>query len=93
MLMKIMTFTAVSLVITVLIALGLIVSDRPKRFTQSEESNGLSFESTVARGFDNVPEQVGIATENGWDMPLWHAGRNQTIVDHGARVWLGRSAI
>ena len=89
MLMKIMTFTAVSLVITALIALGLIVSDRPKRFTQSEESNGLSFESTVARGFDNVPEQVGIATENGWDMPVRRYGTQDAtkpllIMVHGS---------
>ncbi len=89
MLMKIMTFTAVSLVITALIALGLIVSDRPKRFTQSEESNGLSFESTIARGFDNVPEQVGIATENGWDMPVRRYGTQDAtkpllIMVHGS---------
>jgi alpha-beta hydrolase superfamily lysophospholipase len=91
--MKIITFTAVSLVITVLIALGLIISDRPKEFTEADVAGGLDFESTIAREISVVPDQVGIPMADDWDMPVRRYGEKDVqkpllILVHGSG-WVG----
>jgi hypothetical protein len=70
MILKFMTFAAVSLLVTALIALGLIVSDRPKEFVQVDEAAGLNFESTLARGISTAPDQSGVTMGDGWNMPV-----------------------
>ncbi|MBT5820921.1 MAG: alpha/beta fold hydrolase [Rhodobacteraceae bacterium] len=70
MFLTVLKFTAVSLVITALVALGLILSDRPKNFSDAEDAESLDFESTVALGISDVPPQKGVTMGNGWDMPI-----------------------
>ena len=77
MFLTMLKFTAVSLVITALVALGLILSDRLKNFSDAEKAEGLDFESTVALGISDVPpkrrhdgQRLGHANPQ-----LWGSGR------------------
>ncbi|MGB7317856.1 MAG: alpha/beta fold hydrolase [Planktotalea sp.] len=93
MLMTILKFSAVSLVITALIALGLIASDRPKVFSEKDAEAGLDFESTIARGFAEIPEQNSVKMKDGWDMPVRRYGSKAAdkpllILVHGSG-WVG----
>ncbi len=93
MFMKIITFAAVSLVITALVALGLIASQNPKALVESDAAAGLNFESTVARGVSTAPTQVGIEMGDGWQMPVRQYGTQDAskpllVLVHGSG-WVG----
>lgn len=93
MFLKIITFTAVSLVITVLIALGLIVSDRPIVLPELDAGEGLNFESTIARGISQAPDQTDVVMGDGWKMPVRQYGGQAAskpllILVHGSG-WVG----
>ncbi len=93
MLLTLLKFTAVSFCITALIALGLIVSDRPKDFTDEQMSEGLDFESTIARGISDLPDQAHLKMADGWKMPVRRYGAQDAskpllIMVHGSG-WLG----
>ena len=93
MLIKIISFTAVSLVITALIALGLIISERPKKFSDTDTEGGLDFASTIALGHSEVPAQVGVEMGDGWNMPVRRYGNKEAskpllILVHGSG-WVG----
>ncbi|WP_293444745.1 hypothetical protein [Planktotalea sp.] len=70
MLITVLKFTAVSLVITALVAFGLVLYDRPKTLSDVDEAAGLNFESTVALGISDVPPLKGVTMGKGWDMPI-----------------------
>jgi len=93
MFLTLLKFTAVSFCITALIALGLIVSDRPKDFTDEQMSEGLDFESTIARGISDLPDQAHLKMADGWKMPVRRYGAQDAskpllIMVHGSG-WLG----
>ncbi|MGH1576966.1 alpha/beta hydrolase [Planktotalea sp.] len=91
--MKIITFTAINLAITALIALGLIASQNPKALVESDAAAGLNFESTVERGVSTAPAQVGIEMGDGWQMPVRQYGTQDAskpllVLVHGSG-WVG----
>jgi pimeloyl-ACP methyl ester carboxylesterase len=57
MIFTIVKFAAISVCITLAIALVLIVSDRPKDFSDVAGAGGLDFQGTIDRGISSAPEQ------------------------------------
>jgi alpha-beta hydrolase superfamily lysophospholipase len=93
MILKVIGFTAVSFAVTALIALGLILSDRPKVFSQIDEAKGLNFESTIARGISDAAEQIGVTMGDSWNMPVRRYGvqtdeKPLLVLVHGSG-WVG----
>jgi alpha-beta hydrolase superfamily lysophospholipase len=91
--MKIISFTAVSLVITLLIAIGLILSAWPKDLADGDTEGGLDFASIIALGHADVPDQVDIEMGDGWNMPVRRYGDKDAskpllILVHGSG-WVG----
>lgn len=65
MLITVLKFTAVSLVITALVAFGLVLYDRPKTLSDVDEAAGLNFESEVALGISDMPPLKGVTMGKG----------------------------
>ncbi|WP_439150145.1 alpha/beta hydrolase [Sulfitobacter sp.] len=93
MFMKIISFTAVSLVITALVALGLILSERPKELSNADTEGSLDFASIIALGHSEVPDQLGVEMGDGWNIPVRRYGDKDAskpllILLHGSG-WVG----
>jgi len=83
-----MIFAAVSIAITAMIALGLIVSQRPAKLS-GEAEGGLNFNTIVAAGIADMPAPQPIAMRDGWPMPVrvlgaGSAGKPLLILVHGS---------
>jgi pimeloyl-ACP methyl ester carboxylesterase len=93
MIFTIVKFAAISVCITLAIALVLIVSDRPKDFSDVAGAGGPDFQGTIDRGISSAPEQIGVTMRDGWDMPVRRYGTKDArkpllIVVHGSG-WVG----
>ena len=93
MLKKIVSFAVVSFVITGLIALGLIVSERPEELSGVNSEGGLDFAATIALGHSEVPPQTDVEMGDGWNMPVRQYGNKDAskpllILVHGSG-WVG----
>jgi pimeloyl-ACP methyl ester carboxylesterase len=93
MLMKFISFSAVILVFPALVALGLIISDSTKELSDADTKGGLDFATTIALGYSEVPDQVGVQMGDGWNMPVRRYGDKDAnkpllILVHGSG-WAG----
>lgn len=91
--LKIIMFIAISFVITGLIALGLIASDRPVAQADVANGAGLDFQSTIERGVSAAVAQRGVPMTDGWSMPVRTYGEANAqipliIFIHGSG-WVG----
>ena len=71
---KTVIFVSLGLLIPLLIALGLIVSESPRELGDVPTKGGLDFENTIASGLSNVPDPEKVKMDDGWDMPVRRYG-------------------
>ncbi len=94
MIVNILSFIAIGCVITAMIALGLIITDRPEQLTDIDAAGGLDFTSPIALGPSEMPaEQTAVEMGDGWAMPVRRygdktPGKPLLILVHGSG-WAG----
>lgn len=91
MIMKLLTFAAISLGISGLLALGLILSQRPITLTGTD---GLDFTQTLKQGALSMPELEGIEMRDGYALQVRRyeagiEGAPLVVMVHGS-AWHGR---
>lgn len=89
MILKILKFFVISLVITLLIPFGLILSQWPLKMEAVQSEEGLNFDAAMAGNLETAPEPAQIEMRDGWSMPARKYGvqdeaKPMLILVHGS---------